>query len=256
MKNVKKALLGGALAILLSTPAYAHMDVWGGHGPVLAGHDGDGDRIGDGADHCPGTSALAAVNHMGCPVDGDMDGVSDFRDDCQYTPPGVKVDTRGCRLDSDIDGVVDELDKCPDSVWGDRVGADGCALATRTVLSFNFNKANVSKEDAKKLEELAKELKANRGSRVEIQGHADSKGSSSYNASLGDKRAAAAKKLLVGKYKVDPNQVVVTSMGEQRPRYYNYFADGRAGNRRVEIHLIRELHKTDGPTSREFDSIR
>ncbi|MBF0602592.1 MAG: OmpA family protein [Nitrospirae bacterium] len=260
---MKKALLGGALAILLSAPAYAH-DMWSGYGygygyygVDAVGHDSDGDRIDDAADHCPGTSPLSTVNFLGCETDGDMDGVADYRDDCQYTPPGVQVDTRGCRIDRDIDGVVDSMDKCTDNTpWGDRVNSDGCSSSAKAVLFFKNNSANISKEDVKKLEDVAKELKANRGSRVEIQGHADSNASSSYNVSLGDRRAQAAKKVLVGKYKVAPSQVVVTSMGEQRPRHYNYYSDGRAKNRRVEIHLVRDLHSADGPTAREFDSIR
>ncbi|MBF0108345.1 MAG: OmpA family protein [Magnetococcales bacterium] len=256
---MKKALLGGALAIFISAPAYAHMAMIDGHlGHHMAmGHDADGDRIGDAVDHCPGTSPLATVNFMGCDTDGDMDGIADHRDDCRYTPPGIKVDTRGCRIDADIDGVVDAMDKCPtETPWGDRVNSDGCSSPAKAVLFFKTNSSSVAKEDIKKLEEVAKELKANRGTRIEIQGHADSRATSSYNASLGDRRAAAAKKILVGKFKVDPKQIVVTSHGEQRPRHYNQYAAGQGKNRRVEIHLVRELHANEGPTAREFDSIR
>ncbi|MBF0423104.1 MAG: OmpA family protein [Magnetococcales bacterium] len=258
MKNLKKALLGGALAILLSTPAYAH-DVWGGyyHGPYpVAGHDADGDRITDGLDHCPGTSALAEVNHMGCPVDNDMDGIPDYRDDCGHTPPGVKVDSRGCRIDSDIDGVPDDMDKCPNTPWGDKVDTNGCSIAPKVVLYFGTNSAKVSAEGVKILGELAKELQAHRGSRIEIQGHADARATSSYNASLGERRAAAVKQILLSKFKVAPTQLVTTSLGEERPRYYNAYPEGRDKNRRVEIFQVRELHEGDGPTSRQLDSIR
>ncbi len=253
---MKKALLGGALAVLLSTPAYAH-DFWGGYYGTYpyVGHDSDGDRIPDGLDHCPGTSALATVNNLGCPVDSDMDGVPDFRDDCKYTPPGVKVDTRGCRIDSDIDGVPDDMDKCPNTPWGDKVDSTGCTIAPKVVLYFGTNSAKVSSEGVKILAELAKELAANRGTRIEIEGHADARATSSYNGNLGAKRAAAVKAILL-KNKVAPKQLVTVSYGEERPRYYNAFPEGRDKNRRVEIFQVRELDQGDGPTSRQIDSIR
>jgi OOP family OmpA-OmpF porin len=272
LKNLNKALLGGAFAILLSAPAYAHMTVIGGghdghhgcHQGAACGHDADGDRVSDWSDRCPGTSPLATVNYMGCEVDSDLDGVADYRDDCEYTPPGVQVDGRGCRMDNDIDGIVNSKDQCSDTRYGDRVGEDGCSRdlnATHWIypnmvtLNFPSGGHGLSAKDKKQLDAMAQYLKGKLGTRVEIQGHADWQGPAVSNAGLGSRRANSAASYLKSKG-VNKNQLVTKSFGEDRPRYYNEYKDGRAKNRRVEIFFVRDLHDTDGPTAREYDSIR
>jgi OOP family OmpA-OmpF porin len=262
---MKKALLGGAFAILLSAPAYAHM-VDNGHGyydgyyygdyGYFYGHDADGDRVADWADHCPGTSPLATVNHLGCEVDTDMDGVADYRDDCQYTPPGVAVDGRGCRMDNDLDGVVNSKEKCSEETrYGDLVDSTGCPSPAVAVLHFPSGQWVLSKADRAALDKVATQLKGSLGTRVEIQGHTDWKGGRAMNANLGASRAKQVRSYLAGKG-INADQMVITSFGDSRPRFYNDYKEGRAKNRRVEIHVVRDLHSSDGATAREFDSIR
>ena len=54
--------------------------------------DDDGDGVTNDLDKCPGTTAGAKVDAVGCELDSDGDGVGDSRDQCPNTPPGAKVD--------------------------------------------------------------------------------------------------------------------------------------------------------------------
>ena len=88
--------------------------------------DRDGDSVPDGLDRCPGTVAGAAVDAAGCTSDTDGDGFLDGLDQCPSTPAGALVDARGCPSDHDQDGVFDGVDRCPGSPAGAAVDALGC----------------------------------------------------------------------------------------------------------------------------------
>jgi outer membrane protein OmpA-like peptidoglycan-associated protein len=72
--------------------------------------------------------------------------------------------------------------------------------------------------------------------RVRIEGHTDSVGSTSSNEALSLRRADAVKAVLTGRG-VQEKQITALGMGESRPIADNGAADGRAKNRRVELHI-------------------
>jgi outer membrane protein OmpA-like peptidoglycan-associated protein len=72
--------------------------------------------------------------------------------------------------------------------------------------------------------------------RVQIQGHTDSTGDAAYNQKLSERRANAVKTALVARG-VQETQVFVTGFGKTKPIADNSTADGRAKNRRVELHI-------------------
>lgn len=61
------------------------------------------------------------------PVDSDGDGVTDDQDRCPGTSAGAQVEALGCELDTDGDRVLDSKDKCPNTPTGDKVDANGCS---------------------------------------------------------------------------------------------------------------------------------
>jgi outer membrane protein OmpA-like peptidoglycan-associated protein len=72
--------------------------------------------------------------------------------------------------------------------------------------------------------------------RVRIEGHTDSVGSTASNEALSLRRADAVKAVLTGRG-VQEKQITALGMGESRPVADNGAADGRAKNRRVELHI-------------------
>jgi outer membrane protein OmpA-like peptidoglycan-associated protein len=72
--------------------------------------------------------------------------------------------------------------------------------------------------------------------RVQIAGHTDSVGDAKHNQFLSERRAASVKTVLVSRGVRDP-QITVVGYGETKPVADNHTADGRAKNRRVELHI-------------------
>lgn len=200
--------------------------------------DSDGDGVEDSKDMCPNTPAGIKVDASGCPLDDDNDGVPNYKDKCPDTPAGVKVDENGCKLvqDSDGDGVIDSLDKCPNTPKGVAVDKHGCPIIINLNINFDFDSAEIKPEFLPKIKEVVEFLKANPAYKAEIQGHTDSIGSAAYNKKLSEKRAKAVYEVMV-KMGIDPSRLTYVGYGEERPIADNSTSEGRAKNRRVEVHL-------------------
>jgi outer membrane protein OmpA-like peptidoglycan-associated protein len=72
--------------------------------------------------------------------------------------------------------------------------------------------------------------------RVKVLGHTDSTGSARSNEELSLRRANAVKEVLTGRG-VKETQITALGLGETQPVSDNKTADGRAKNRRVELHI-------------------
>jgi outer membrane protein, adhesin transport system len=72
-----------------------------------------------------------------------------------------------------------------------------------------------------------------------VVGHTDSIGTDEYNQDLSDRRAASVKAWLVKKG-INPNRITTKGMGESQPIASNQTREGRAQNRRVEVHYTVE----------------
>lgn len=81
---------------------------------------------------------------------------------------------------------------------------------------FDFNQYTI-REDAKKLlGENVQWSRSNPTTHIQIEGHADDRGTNEYNLTLGEKRAQAAKRYLVS-MGVDTDRISIISYGEERP---------------------------------------
>lgn len=73
---------------------------------------------------------------------------------------------------------------------------------------------------------------------VRVGGHTDSQGDKAYNIKLSDDRAASVKQYLVD-HGIAPERLASKGYGETRPIADNNTEEGRAQNRRVDIHILR-----------------
>ncbi|MCA1793773.1 MAG: OmpA family protein, partial [Desulfobacteraceae bacterium] len=85
------------------------------------------------------------------------------------------------------------------------------------------------------LDQIADVLKTHPQINVKVQGHTDSIGSKAYNDDLSIKRAQAVKTYLMNKG-VQEERLSVEGFGFSKPVAPNDTAEGRALNRRVELH--------------------
>jgi outer membrane protein OmpA-like peptidoglycan-associated protein len=209
--------------------------------------DADGDGVFDGIDQCPGTSPGTAVDARGCPLDGDGDGVDDTQDQCPDTPAGTAVDRSGCPVgrDADSDGVDDARDRCPDTPTGTPVDAVGCRLLFRTEhdslvlegVTFEAGRSRLQPGSADVLDAVAASLLAHPEVRIEIAGYTDNTGSAAVNTRLAAARAEAVRAYLMRRG-VSPGRMIAKGYGPANPVASNATPEGRAQNRRVELHRL------------------
>ncbi|MDZ7667482.1 MAG: OmpA family protein [Desulfotignum sp.] len=100
---------------------------------------------------------------------------------------------------------------------------------------FDFDKSVVKPEAFDYLDQIADVLKTHPQINVKVQGHTDSIGSKAYNDALSIRRAQSVKKYLMIKG-IQEARLSVEGFGFSKPVAPNDTAEGRALNRRVELH--------------------
>jgi OOP family OmpA-OmpF porin len=134
-------------------------------------------------------------------------------------------------LDSDGDGVPDSRDKCPNTPKGAKVDANGCWVLKGVY--FDSDKAVI--KDPKVLDEVVVVLKANPKLNGEVRGYTDSTASAEYNQKLSEARAKAVRDYFI-KQGIASERIRAKGFGETNPVASNDTVEGRAQNRRVELH--------------------
>ena len=103
---------------------------------------------------------------------------------------------------------------------------------------FDHDKSALKPEGKAALHDLDETIKA-KGARVvdiNVIGHTDSDGSEEYNQALSVRRAQSVRDYMVSEG-VDPSIIDVSGEGESNPVTSNATKEGRAQNRRVDIHV-------------------
>ena len=200
----------------------------------LAGHDGSADS------------------------DNDHDGILDADDRCPNDPEDKDghEDAGGCPdPDHDNDRIADVDDDCPNDpeVYNGYEDADGCPDTTKITdgdpeylildrVNFAPGKAEILPTSFPMLDALAASLVGNpQITLVEIQGHADARGSDDYNIKLTADRAAAVKHALIERG-VDGARLRSAGYGSRCPIDRRDHSDARESNRRVEFKIIQSTH--------------
>ncbi len=98
-------------------------------------------------------------------------------------------------------------------------------------IQFDFDKYDLKAPAREKLDKLAAWLQKNQEFNVNLEGHADERGTLEYNLALGERRAQSAKDYLV-KLGVDPARLNTISYGEEMPLDPAHNEEAWAKNRR------------------------
>jgi peptidoglycan-associated lipoprotein len=101
---------------------------------------------------------------------------------------------------------------------------------------FEFNSSDINNETQEALKENAEIMKSRPDVKVEVQGHADERGTNEYNLALGDKRANAVKDYLV-RSGIEAARVATVSYGEEKPLVEGQTEQSWSKNRRVEFRV-------------------
>lgn len=205
--------------------------------------DSDDDGIADKDDECPNEKGTEA--NKGCP-DSDGDGIVDKDDDCPNEKGSSEFN--GCP-DSDGDGIMDKEDECPNEK-GTKAN-NGCPeeideekekeiekelQVDSEMINFETGKAKITKDSETSLDKIVKIMKEYPSAKFRVEGHTDNVGNAANNKKLSQARADAVKKYFTDKG-VEASRVRSIGYGQEKPVANNGTAQGRAKNRRVEIHL-------------------
>lgn len=104
---------------------------------------------------------------------------------------------------------------------------------------FEFDSAALTAEGREALSANAAILVRHPRLTIEIQGHADERGSTDYNLALGQRRAEAIRSHLIAQG-VRESRVKVISYGEERPLEYAESEIAWSANRRAEFRILRD----------------
>ena len=103
---------------------------------------------------------------------------------------------------------------------------------------FDFDRFTIRDDMKTVMEKNAEWLKKNNGIKIQIQGHADERGTNEYNIAIGERRAQVIKQYLADSG-VDKAKLSTISYGEERPADPGHTEEAWAKNRRVEIVVIK-----------------
>jgi hypothetical protein len=127
---------------------------------------------------------------------------------------------------------------------GDCATVEGAQLVVPTPFTFATGQAELT--DDAPVEAVRCALGADLLRTVQIEVHTDSRGSGSYNLRMSQARADAIREALLASG-VAPARVTAVGYGELYPLGPNTTAEGRAANRRIELHLAPPSERPPSP---------
>jgi OOP family OmpA-OmpF porin len=166
-------------------------------------------KVGDAAHSGDLTAALAAVNNC-----------------------GSSVDAASLASSAAMAGYVTDVLLAPATV----VKYEKSSMSASAL--FDHDRSNLKDEGKAALHALDESIKAKGASVVDIDviGHTDSDGTEEYNMGLSIRRAESVRDYMVSEG-VDASIIDVSGEGESNPIVSNATKEGRAENRRVDIHV-------------------
>jgi len=103
---------------------------------------------------------------------------------------------------------------------------------------FDFDKSDLTPAARSELDALMAKLQNADVVSIKVIGHTDSTGSDAYNQALSERRASSVAAYLLSQG-LAPNKLTSEGKGESQPVADNETEEGRAQNRRVELHINR-----------------
>ena len=113
---------------------------------------------------------------------------------------------------------------------------DAFAAGNFNTVYFEYDSSAITSEAEATLKQFADFAKKNDVKGVTLEGHCDERGTREYNLALGDRRAVAVKRYLVG-LGLSADQVTTISYGKERPAVDGHDEASWAKNRRGVIVL-------------------
>jgi OmpA-OmpF porin, OOP family len=173
----------------------------------------------------------------------------DIKDVDQRAQAGIQtVQAKAAEVDQKALAAGSEADKAQlsansashrvDTLTNAVVNLDNYRPVVETAVHFGFNRDNLTKDAKEAIDQLAASVASTKGYIITVEGATDSVGSSEYNYDLSQRRANAVIQYLAAEKSVPAYKIYLIGLGKDKPVETNKTRDGRAKNRRVDIHLM------------------
>jgi peptidoglycan-associated lipoprotein len=116
----------------------------------------------------------------------------------------------------------------------DARGSDSGAIKGLNSINFGYDQSTLSSEAKAILKENANWLKARSGTKLQIEGHTDTRGSTEYNLALGERRAQAVQSYMQG-LGINKSSLSIISYGKERLLDEGDSESAHARNRRANF---------------------
>lgn len=154
----------------------------------------------------------------------------------------------GAVIGRQMDKQAEEMKKDLPDAEVVRVG-EGIVIEFNSKILFGFDQSDLTADAKTNLNKLVAILKKYPDTDIEVQGHTDSKGTTSYNQALSERRASTVSYYLSGNG-VAASRLSIHGFGETLPKYPNTTTEGQDQNRRVEF-LITANEKMKADAAKE-----
>ncbi len=134
-----------------------------------------------------------------------------------------------------------ELSDKTDLAINEAKGYENYQIIWSGEIKFDFDSYEITDVAAATLDEAGQTMEQHPGSVIEIAGHTDRTGNSSYNLMLGEKRAGAAKRYLFERFGVSLYRLFIISHGEDKPVAMPDERQAASQNRRVIMKVWGQL---------------
>jgi OmpA-OmpF porin, OOP family len=125
-----------------------------------------------------------------------------------------------------------------DSLTNTVLNLDNYRPVAETSVHFGFDKDNLTKKAKEALDQLAADVQNTKGYIITVEGGTDSVGSEDYNYGLSQRRADSVIQYLASEHNIPAHKIYLIGLGKDKPVDSNKTREGRAKNRRVDVHLM------------------
>ncbi|OAD23545.1 peptidoglycan-associated lipoprotein [Candidatus Thiomargarita nelsonii] len=174
---------------------------------------------------------LAVVVLAGCTTNKSIEKQNPAHKIPTSTPPPILGDTT---MTQSVPCANPPCDSYGTAIGSQQDQSSSVDIPDRQIIYFDYDKDNIRPKAHLILEEHATYISNHPNAYIRLEGHTDERGSREYNLALAERRANAAKEvlLILGVFE---NQLVTISYGEEQPVALEHNEEAWQLNRRVEL---------------------
>lgn len=189
-------------------------------------------------------AAFALIFAVGCGVKQqyvqDEIAASEARTNAKISEAEQQAQANAAEI-TKLQALAKELDGKAEMALNKAKGFENYQIIWTGEVHFSFDSWAVDEVAKTVLDEAGTKMEQNPGALMEIVGHTDRTGSSSYNYLLGDKRASATQRYLSDNFGISLYRMFLLSYGEDKPVAMPDENSSASKNRRVQLTIWGEM---------------